>query len=62
MSDVTFADPIYTYNGVLTQKFAPEYIAVTYEQLKAVDAKNNNGSRYVDSEFLDFVGLGQFRK
>lgn len=62
MSDITFSDPVFTYNGVLTQKFESEYIAITYDRLKQVDSKNGLNGRYIDSEFLNYVGLSQFNK
>lgn len=62
MSDVTFADPIFTYNGVITQKFDSRFIAKTLEELIVVDREYGTTGRYIDSNYLNYVGLGQFLK
>lgn len=62
MSDVTFADPIFTYNGVITQKYDSRYIAKTLDELIVVDREYGTTGRYVNSEYLNYLGLGQYLK
>ena len=60
ISDVTFADPVYYYNNVLTQNFNKDYIARTASELHKVDKENDVKYRTVDSSFLNHLGLTQY--
>ena len=60
ISDVTFADPVFYYNNVLTQEFNKDYIARTASDLHKVDKENKVNYRTVDSAYLNHLGLIQY--
>ena len=60
ISDITFADPVYYYNNVLTQHFNKDYVARNSVDLHKVDAENDVNYRTVDSSYLNHLGLMQY--